>query len=282
MFPVIEALEEAGGSGLRNEIIEAVVARQGFTEEQLERRYETTGVPIIADRIGWALSWLKKIDVVENSRRGVWALTADGRSVDSEAEVAERLRVARSEARQPARTRQVTQRGASGDGGDDPGDSLDEGSGDWRGQLLQRLLEMAPDAFERLTQRLLREAGFRDVEVLGRAGDGGIDGIGRYRLSLVSFPIYFQCKRYRGSVSAGAVRDFRGAMAGRGEKGLLVTTGTFTRGAREESNRDGAPPVELIDGEELCDLLKEYELGVQTGIQQVEVIDLHLDFFNQF
>ena len=91
--------------------------------------------------------------------------------------------------------------------------------------MLQRLLEMPPDAFERLTQRLLREAGFRDVEVLGKSGDGGIDGVGVYRLSLVSFPIYFQCKRYKGSVSAGTVRDFRGAMAGRGEKGLLVTTG---------------------------------------------------------
>ena len=162
------------------------------------------------------------------------------------------------------------------------GAGLDDEGGDWKGQLLQRLLEMPPDAFERLTQRLLREAGFRDVEVLGKAGDGGIDGVGVYRLSLVSFPIYFQCKRYKGSVSAGTVRDFRGAMAGRGEKGLLVTTGTFTRSAREESNRDGAPPVELVDGEDLCDLLKEYELGVRTRIRQVEDVDLSLDFFKQF
>ena len=283
MFPVIEALKEAGGSGLRHEIIEAVADRQAFTEEQLEHRYETTGVPVIADRIGWALSWLKKMDIVENSRRGVWALTGGGRSIVSDAEVAKRLRVARSEAAsKAARTRREAQREASGDGDADPGEGLDDEGGDWKGQLLQRLLEMSPDAFERLTQRLLREAGFRDVDVLGQAGDGGIDGVGVYRLSLVSFPIYFQCKRYKGSVSAGTVRDFRGAMAGRGEKGLLVTTGTFTRSARDESNRDGAPPVELIDGEDLCDLLKEYELGVQTRIQRVEVLDLRLDFFNQF
>ena len=148
--------------------------------------------------------------------------------------------------------------------------------------MLQRLLEMPPDAFERLTQRLLREAGFRDVEVLGKTGDGGIDGVGVYRLSLVSFPIYFQCKRYKGSVSAGTVRDFRGAMAGRGEKGLLVTTGTFTRSAREESSRDGAPPVELIDGDDLCDLLREYELGIRTRIRQVEDVSVDPDFFTQF
>ncbi|MCY3644685.1 MAG: Mrr restriction system protein, partial [Acidimicrobiaceae bacterium] len=220
MFPVIEALREAGGSGLRNEIIEAVADRQGLSEEQLERRYETTGIPVVADRIGWALSWLKKLDAVENSRRGVWALTAGGRGIVSEEEVAKRLRVVRSEvAAQAARTRREAQQGKSVDEDTDPADGLDDEGGDWKGQLLQRLLEMSPEAFERLTQRLLREAGFRDVEVLGKAGDGGIDGVGVYRLSLVSFPIYFQCKRYKGSVSAGTVRDFRGAMAGRGEKG---------------------------------------------------------------
>ena len=282
MFPVIEALKEAGGSGLRNEIIEAVADRQRLSEEQLERRYETTGVPVMADRIGWALSWLKKLDAVENSRRGVWALTAVGASMDS-AEVARRLKTVRSEsAAKAARTRREAQQGESGDRDSSPGDGLDDEGGDWKGKLLERLLELPPDAFERLTQRLLREAGFRDVEVLGKTGDGGIDGVGVYRLSLVSFPIYFQCKRYKGSVSAGTVRDFRGAMAGRGEKGLLVTTGNFTRSAREESSRDGAPPVELIDGDDLCDLLKEYELGIQTRIRRVEDVELDLDFFKQF
>ena len=283
MFPVIEALKEAGGSGLRNEIIEAVAERQRLSDEQLEHRYETTGVPVIADRIGWALSWLKKLDAVENSRRGVWALTASGRSIASEAEVRKHLKVVRSEvAAQAARARREAQQGASGEEDADPGDGLDAESGDWKGLLLRRLLEMSPDAFERLTQRLLREAGFRDVEVLGKTGDGGIDGVGVYRLSLVSFPIYFQCKRYKGSVSAGTVRDFRGAMAGRGEKGLLVTTGTFTRSAREESSRDGAPPVELIDGDDLCGLLRDYELGVRTRIRQVEDISVDSDFFTQF
>ena len=283
MFPVIEALKAAGGSGLRNEIIEAVAERQRLSDEQLEHRYETTGVPVIADRIGWALSWLKKLDAVENSRRGVWALTASGRSIASEAEVRKHLKVVRSEvAAQAARARREAQQGASGEEDADPGNGLDAESGDWKGLLLQRLLEMPPDAFERLTQRLLLEAGFRDVEVLGKSGDGGIDGVGVYRLSLVSFPIYFQCKRYKGSVPAGTVRDFRGAMAGRGEKGLLVTTGSFTRDARREASRDGAPPVELIDGDELCVQLKKYDLGVRIQIRQIEEVELNPDFFNQF
>ncbi len=129
--------------------------------------------------------------------------------------------------------------------------------GSWKNQVIDQLLLVTLDGFERLAQRLLREAGFVNVTILGKSGDGGIDGVGVYRLSLVSFTVYFQCKRYRGTVTAGAVRDFRGAMAGRGEKGLLITTGTgsFTRDAQYEASREGALPVELIDGDRLCDLL---------------------------
>jgi restriction system protein len=143
------------------------------------------------------------------------------------------------------------------------------------------LLGLTPDAFERLTQRLLREAGFINTTVTGRTGDGGIDGLGVYRMSLVSFPVFFQSKRYRGSVGSAAVRDFRGAMAGRGDKGLLITTGTFTSEAKAEATRDGAPPVDLIDGHRLCDLLKEYELGVTTTVRQVEDVAVSRDFFSE-
>ena len=153
-------------------------------------------------------------------------------------------------------------------------------TGSWKDELLIRLKSMAPEAFERRTQRLLREAGFRNVKVLGRSGDGGIDGVGVYRVSLVSFPTYFQCKRYQGAVPPKEVRDFRGALAGRGEKGLLITTGTFTSSAKDEANRDGAPPIDLVDGEELCELLKQFDLGVQT--RTIEESTVVADFFEQF
>nr|WP_322778159.1 restriction endonuclease [Frankia sp. Cas4] len=129
------------------------------------------------------------------------------------------------------------------------------------------------------TLRGFREAGFISVNVTGGSGDGGIDGLGVYRLSLVSFPVFFQCKRYRGSVTPSAVRDFRGAMAGRGDKGLLITTGTFTSEAKKEATRDGAPPIDLIDGDRLCDLLREYKLGVTTEIVQVENVAVKQEFF---
>jgi len=138
---------------------------------------------------------------------------------------------------------------------------------------------MRPDAFERLAQRLLREADFVSVSVIGGSGDGGLDGVGIYRMSLISFQVFFQCKRYKGSVGPDKVRDFRGAMAGRGDKGLLITTGTFTSEAKREATRDGAPPIDLVDGQELCLLLKRYELGVTTKIREEEDVMVDSDFF---
>jgi restriction system protein len=150
---------------------------------------------------------------------------------------------------------------------------------DWKERLLDVLLVLSPGDFERLARRLLREAGFISATVTGRSGDGGIDGVGVYRLSLVGFPVFFQCKRYSGSVGASAVRDFRGAMAGRGDKGLLITTGSFTRDARDEATRDGAPPIDLIDGDRLCDLLKEFEMGVHVATRTIEEISIQPEFF---
>ena len=150
----------------------------------------------------------------------------------------------------------------------------------WRQVLLERLLRLSPAAFERLAQRLLRESGFVEVKVTGRSGDGGIDGVGIVRLGgLLGFPVLFQCKRYQGSVSPGVVRDFRGAMMGRSDRGLIITTGTFSREAKAEATRDGAPPIDLVDGEQLLDKLKELRLGVTVRmIEQVSVVP---EFFDE-
>ena len=139
-------------------------------------------------------------------------------------------------------------------------------SDDWTESLLRILRGLKPAAFERLCQRILRESGFTKVEVTGRSGDGGIDGAGVLRVNLISFRVRFQCKRYKGSVPPREIRDFRGALAGRADKGLFMTTGQFTRGAKREAVRDGASAIDLIDGSELCELLKKLELGVATEL----------------
>lgn len=147
----------------------------------------------------------------------------------------------------------------------------------WTDRLLAVISAIEPPAFERLCQRLLRESGFTRVEVTGKPSDGGIDGIGVLRMNLVSFQVLFQCKRWKGPVGANVVRDFRGAMVGRADKGLIVTTSTFTSDARKEATRDGASAIDLIDGENLCLLLKERKLGI--SIKLVEEIEVEERFF---
>jgi restriction system protein len=266
--PTVRALKALGGSATIQEIADKVIELENFSPEQLAMLHGDTGKPEIEYRLAWARTNLKNLGAVTNSARGVWALTEYGKTA-SEAELIDRDREWRKEL--AAGKQSVTP---------DPKAGGDESGPDWKSELLERLQALAPDAFERLAQRLLREAGFSKVTVTGRAGDGGIDGVGVYKVSLMSFPTFFQCKRYKGVVGPGAIRDFRGAMAGRGDKGLLLTTGSFSKDANAEATRDGAPPIELIDGDELCDLLKTYDLGVSTRQRIEEDVSIVNEFFD--
>lgn len=222
---------------------------------------------------------LKGIGAVENSARGVWAITEKGAGLTQD-----QLRVDVKAWLADVRSKRLGRKTANADDGADAEDREDGHTPEltWKEQLLDRLLQLPPSGFERLAQRILREAGFVNVTVTGKSGDGGIDGVGTYRLSLVSFPIYFQCKRYRGAVPSRDVRDFRGALVGRGEKGLFITTGSFTRDAQREATREGASPIELIDGNQLCDLLKQYRLGVAVESRTVEDVALRPQFFDEY
>jgi restriction system protein len=278
LWPTIRAIRAIGDSGSIEEIVEKVVELEGFTEEQQSVLHGDGPGSEIQYRLAWSRTYLKGMGLLDNSARGVWALTDRGRdpSLD-EATVLKLHGEYTAQLRVRQRARRKAERDREPAAGDQAGGQ--ELARDWREELLEALLDMPPTGFERLAQRLLREAGFISATVMGRSGDGGIDGLGVYRLSLVSFPVYFQCKRYRGSVGPGVVRDFRGAMAGRGDKGLLITTGSFTADAKREATRDGAPPIDLIDGDGLCELLKKYDLGVKTTVRQVEEITVQSEFF---
>lgn len=276
LWPTLRAVRDIGDSGTIEEIVEKVIVAEGFTDEQLAVPAKNGRRSLIEYRLAWARSYLKGMGLLENSRRGVWSTTDLGRSIapaDIPAAHAAYLSVLRETHRNKRATPEDDDQRVP------PGDNDVDDSTQWKEQLISTLLQVSPDQFERLARRLLREAGFVSATVTGKAGDGGIDGIGVYRLSLLSFPVFFQCKRYIGSVGSGAVRDFRGAMSGRGEKGLLITTGTYTAEAKREATRDGAPPVDLIDGDQLCDLLKQYDLGVHCTVRQTEDVKIDPEFF---
>jgi restriction system protein len=268
MNPLIQALKELGGSGTIEEIAAKTAEIVGLTDEQLEVLHNPEkGIQTEFEyRLAWTRTYLKKYSVLENSSRGVWALTQKGRQLDR----VNPKTVKRYVRDQRKKTKQISTR--------EDFDETEEQT--WREQLSDTLLKMEPSAFERLVQRLLRESGFTQVEVTGKSGDGGIDGKGIMRLGgFLSFHVIFQCKRYQGTVSASKVRDFRGAMVGRADKGLLITTGNFSKEAVREATRDGAIAIDLIDGDQLIDKLKELGLGVQTEIVEVEQVAIDDEWF---
>lgn len=264
LWPTLKALEEKGGSASIEELSE-VVARDMKLPEHIQDIPHKDGPRSEVDyRAAWARTHLKLIGAVENSERGVWAVTDVGRQLQSDSQIRKLVKEARTESRRASRKEAAAS--------DESNETDDEEIG-WEEELLSLLRQLEPSAFERLCQRLLRESGFTKVEVTGRSGDGGIDGAGVLRVNLLSFHVRFQSKRYSGSVRAGEIRDFRGAMVGRADKGLFITTGRFTKDAEQEAVRDGAPAIDLIDGIELCRLLKGLKLGVRTEtVEQVEVL----------
>jgi restriction system protein len=270
----LTALHMLGGSGSVDEIEEKVATLLALTDEQANEihRGNTTKLRY---RLAWARTGLKQFGLLENSSRSVWALTEEGlktHSVDKEAV----KRKVDSNGKKGKLTQEKVVAPSLTKEGEEESEEIKRFS--WQEEIIVELQKISPGAFERLCQRLLRELGFQNVEVTGKSNDGGIDGKGMLRLGgVLSFHVIFQAKRYKGSVSPSIVRDFRGAMVGRADKGLIITTGTFTREAKKEAQRDGAPPIDLMDGNDLAEKLKELKLGVD--IELVEKVSIKKDWF---
>ena len=224
MYSTLIAVRDLGGAATRSEMVEKVPEIAGISDEQLAVVFpedsKHQGKSKVLYRIQWAYTYLKKIGALDNSQRGVWSITQTGLPSLQMDNAEATLRRARKAGLRETKKVPAERQAEPAEGDEEITESDDDGGEDWKGKLLSVLKSMDPSAFERLSMRLVKEAGFRNVEVLGRSGDGGIDGIGVYKVSLVSFPTYFQCKRYAGSVPPSAVRDFRGAMSGRGENRL--------------------------------------------------------------
>ncbi|MEM8573585.1 MAG: restriction endonuclease [Pseudomonadota bacterium] len=267
--PTVDCLKARGDSMTISEMEEDVATAMKLSDELLSVPHGDGHRTQFQYELAWVRTYLKKVGALDNSERGVWRLTPTGASM-SHADIRAVPRQVRELEKQERKARKAQQ-----DGPNEEDEEPDEQ--DWREQLLDVMRSLEPDAFERLAQRLLRESGFTKVEVTGRSGDGGIDGTGVLRVNLLSFHVLFQCKRYSGTVGAGVVRDFRGAMVGRADKGLIITTGTFSPDAKREATRDGAPALDLVDGDTLCDLLKQ--LGIGVSVKQVEEVEIDKSAF---
>ena len=278
LWPTLKALEAKGGSASIQELSEQITSDMELSDEILDIPHKEGGTQSEFEfRSAWARTALKKIGAVENPSKGVWTITKQGRQIQGENEV-RNLNREWWKAYQVQKAKDFVAPPDPEPTDENDAENVDLDESAWREKLLNIIRSIEPDAFERLCQRVLRESGFTKVEVTGKSGDGGIDGAGVLRVNLLSFHVRFQCKRYTESVGASAIRDFRGAMVGRADKGLFMTTGRFTKEAEREAVRDGAPAIDLIDGLELCELLKKLELGVKT--ESVEVITPKEEFFS--
>jgi restriction system protein len=255
----LQALHELGGSGRNEEIEQKIAEIMKLSDDDVNaiHRGNTTK---LSYRAAWARNYLKRYGLIENSQRGVWSLTPKGLNTD----YVDKSRVNKT-------VKQLVKESRADH------DETDE-EVQWQDELLDVVKAIKPDAFERLCQRILRESGFTEVTVEGRSGDGGIDGRGIYKIGgLISIRVIFQAKRYKGSISSQLVREFKGTMVGRAEKGVFITTGTFTRDAKAEAIRDGSTPIDLVDGLTLAELLKDLELGVK--IQKIEEVTINKDWY---
>lgn len=275
--PVIRALRALGGSGNIEEINQKVIELEDIPDSILEIPHgeKESARSELEYRLAWSRTYLKKYGLIENSIRGIWALSSNASDIE-EVVPSEVVKTVREKIAEEKITTVVT----VSEGEETQKLEVPEEIQDWKQRLNTVLSLIAPDAFERLVQRLLRESGFTSVEVTGRTGDGGIDGKGIAKVSgFLSFHVMFQCKRYQGPVTASAIRDFRGAMQGRADKGLFITTSAFTRDALKEATRDGAPPIDLIDGTQLTEKLKELKLGLK--VETVEKIDVDEEWYKR-
>ena len=276
------AILKLGGSASIDEIQSQVVESEGVSE--VEQLIEMKNDPRskLNYYLAWARTYLRRGKAIDNSSRGVWSIHENINKAFSIDDCLEIHAKVNAEERERDKVRRQERKAAKITNTNDESlinqdTNFDNEEGSWREKLLSVLLEIQPDAFERLCKRLLREAGFSQVSVRGKVGDGGIDGVGILRVNLVSFQVYFQCKRWRGSVGSKDIRDFRGALQGRADKGIFISTGSFTKSANDEATRDGAIAIDLINGERLCNLLKEHSLGVTTKL--VEEVSVNEDWF---
>lgn len=281
MSPILESLRDLGGSARPREVYDAVASRLEITSAERDQENES-GTSRFENEVAWARFYLARTGYLDSSKRGVWSLTdlgreagtLDGESLSGIIRAVQSQNRAKPDASKPSdvELEKIVEKEVESTAPEDAPSG-------YRERTLELLLALPPSGFERLCQRLLRESGFQKVRVTGKTADGGIDGIGILQITpFVTFKVLFQCKRWANVVGSPTIRDFRGAMAGRADKGIILTTGTYSSEALAEAVRDGVPPIELVDGKLLIDLLEQLELGLTPRT----TYEVDFKFFEEF
>lgn len=276
--PIVDGLKSMGGSGRPAEVTDWVANALGVSDDE-RSELTSTGIVRFDNAVAWARFYLAKSGIIDASKRGVWTLTEKGRGMSTPSHDEAHAIFKNVQSGFERGESKVANEKVDAEQDAPSEETAFSAGSNHRARVIDALMSLSPTGFEAFAQRLLRESGFQGVTVTGRSGDGGIDGNGILQVNpLVSFKVLFQCKRYAGSVGAGTIRDFRGAMMGRADKGIILTTGSFTSDARKEAVRDGVPPIELVDAEKLVNMLEDLELGLRP----VRAYQIDQSFFGEF
>ncbi|WP_324067972.1 MAG: restriction endonuclease [Flavobacterium sp.] len=273
--PLLNALRELGGSGRPKEVVEEIAKAEKIKDSQREEVVKS-GILRFDNQVAWARQYLVWEGLLDNSQKGVWTLSSKGQETFLTQDDARTIFLKWVEIHQKAKKHKSSKDKIVQTQEQEEPEELDN---EITPTLLEVLQSVSPIGFEHVCKRLLREHGFENVHVTQASHDGGIDGYGTLELNpFVSMKVLFQCKRYKGTVSRAQIGDFRNAMIGRADKGIILTTGTFSEDAKREASRDGAPPIELIDGKKLVKLFEKAELGVKPKI----VYEVDYNFFETY
>lgn len=274
--PLLDALRDLGDSGRPVEVSSRIAQNLELPEEMLDATLKSGGKKF-HNQVAWARQYLVWEGYLDSSKHGTWKLTSKGKKARLTIDDAKAIVKKWVAFHQKARQQKVdnTQPEMLLEIDTEEPSEADEAT------LIEVLRSLSPEGFEKVCRELLRESGFENVEVTGRPADGGIDGYGTLEVNpFVSFKVLFQCKRYAAgnTVSRAQVGDFRNAMIGRAEKGIMITTSTFSNQAVQEANRDGAPAIELVDGQKLVEMFERVELG----LRKKTVYTVDIAYFEQY
>lgn len=276
--PLLDALRDLGGSASPREAVDRIAKAERVPDELLNATLKS-GQGRFYNQVQWARQYLVWGGFIDSGKRGVWSLTPLGHATRLDAVASRELFLQQVRRHADLRKRMDGESRAAGLPDDTPADTPQSDQDSTLEVFLRVVRGLPPKGFEQLCSRLLREAGFERVQITGRSSDGGVDGVGVLQVNdLVSFNVVFQCKKWEQPVPPKELRDLRGAMDGRAEKGIFLTTSTFSTNARAEAERPGAAPIELVDGLKLFEMFKKYELGLKPRV----VYDVEPSFFEQF
>lgn len=272
LAPLLDALRSLGGSGNPKEVTERIAKDLAIPDEILEKTLKS-GALRFANQVAWARQYLVWEGLLEKNTHGIWVLSPQGAKTFLTENDARQICSKWIDINKRNKTLESEKIEIQEEINLETIELINSPT------LLETLQKITPKGFESVCQRLLREHGFENVVVTGSSHDGGIDGYGTLELNpFVSIKVLFQCKRYKGTVSRAQVGDFRNAMIGRAEKGIILTTGIFSEDAKREATRAGAPPIELIDGEKLVALFEKVQLGVKPKV----IYEVDLSFFEPY